>query len=115
MNKGLPTSNRHYTQAIRNEIEPNLTRITPLESHTGTLERHNEAYYSRYAAPWSAKTNIFDNSRTIEPQNVFGRKYIPYRDPYIHLTPAGMFNQTQPKPLSYSMTTKPFVKRFNTI
>jgi hypothetical protein len=115
MNKGLPTSNRHFTQTRRDEIDPNLSRITPLESHTGTMERHYEAYLDRYSPPWSSKLNIFDNARTVEPQNVFGRKYIPYRDDYVHLTPAGMFNQTQPKPLSYSMTTKPFVKKFNTV
>lgn len=115
MNKGLPTSNRHFTQAFRDNIQPNLTQQLSLESHTGTLERHNETYYNRYTPPWSAKTSIFDNSRTVTPQNVFGRTYIPYNDPYVHLTPAGMFNQTQPKPLSYSMTTKPFIKRFNTV
>jgi hypothetical protein len=115
MNKGLPTSNRHFTQARRDEIDPNLSRCTPLESHTGTMERHYEAYLDRYAPPWSSKLNIFDNARTVEPQNVFGRKYIPYRSDYVNLNPQGMFNQIHQKPITYAMTTKPIPKRYNTV
>lgn len=112
---GLPTTNHHYTQAFRYNMQPNLTAQTPLASQTGNMERHNHEYFQRYSTPYSSKTNIFDNSRTVMPQNVFGRQFIPYSDPYVNLNPAGMFNQTLTNPISYSMTTKPFVKKYNVV
>lgn len=112
---GLPVNNYSHTNAFKYNIQPNLTAQTPVYANTGNIERHNFENSQRYAFPYASKTAVQNNARVVEPQNVFGRKFIQYRDPYIDLNPQGMFNQTQPKPTAYVMTTKPIIKKYNVV
>ena len=109
LNKGTPVSNLHYTSSIRLGVEPDYSTLASFQSYNTELTKARDL--DRYRTGWSDKTNIYDPSRVVSPQNYFGIRYGRYIDPTIRYAPAGL-DGVNSRPISGVSFTKKIVARF---
>ena len=88
----MNTNNFHHTYERRYQTQPNMSAQINLHE-TANNDVTMDVYNSRYMAGVSSKLNIFDNTRTVEPQLCFGVRHIDFIDPTQRWHPAGMLGQ----------------------
>jgi hypothetical protein len=106
--KPQPTSNKHLTSAIRNNVKPNLSEENSfLKSYNNALTQ--ERCLDRYKTVLSSKLNVYHQERVTEPSNYFGIRFIRPIDKTVRHSPAGMFMQNSTKQTGLAFC-KPFPK-----
>jgi len=99
-----PTTNAHFTAQHRYQIKSDLSdQLAHFQTYNFELTKERDL--SRYRTAYSSKLNIFDNSRTVSPNNYFGHKFIRNVDRTQLFNPAGMDGEN-----SRTMTDQPFTK-----
>jgi hypothetical protein len=84
-----PVSNAHLTANIIHDRQADKSaQISYFNQYNVALTR--ERNLARYRTAFSDRTNIWDNARTVEPQNVFGHRFIHDIDRRQKIFPAGM-------------------------
>ena len=107
------STNAHFSSEYRLEAKPDLSRqFNHQASHNVALTRERDL--SRYRTAYSDRTNIYDNTRTVEPTNKFGTRFIDDWDRVQHYSPAGM-DMVNSRTISGAPFTKRFVPNFNVI
>jgi hypothetical protein len=110
MNNGAVTSNGHLTASYRADRKPDLSQQFA-HYQTANFALTRERDLARYRTGYSDRTQIYDNSRTVEPSNYFGIKHITFNNPRVLYSPAGMdmVNSTAQTGAAF---TKPWQRTF---
>lgn len=104
------TTNSHHTPAHRYQIKNDMSEQSAhFKTYNFALTKARDL--DRYRTVYSSKLNIFDNSRTVSPNNYFGISHIRNVDRTPHYSPAGMDMQNSRVQTGLAFT-KPVPKMF---
>ena len=106
----MNTTNSHLTSDVRLDRKKDLSQI--LSYHNSyNVDLTRERDLNRYKTGYSDKTNIYDQSRVVEPLKNFGTRFIRYINPTVKYYPAGMdgINSTKATGMAF---TKPVQKSY---
>jgi len=107
------TTNAHFSTQYRLNVKPDYSDMLSYNnSYNVGLTRERDL--SRYTTGYSDRTNIYDNARTVNPTNYFGKQFFKDYDRTPHYSPAGM-NMVNSTVQTGKAFTKPFVKLFNVV
>lgn len=103
-------TNAHFSAQYRLDAQPNLSsQFNHKGSHNFALTHARDL--ERYTPALSSKTNIYDQTRVVEPLNYFGLRFIQGDDTRQRFNPAGM-NMENSRPITGQAFTKPVVKQY---
>ena len=108
----IPTSNSHKSVEYRMGVQPNYSSMAKADNYNNdlTIDRDLE----RYRTVLSSKTNIYDPTRIVTPQNKFGVRFVrPVSDRVLY-HPAGLDGVNATTATGASMT-KPVPNIYNVI
>jgi hypothetical protein len=89
MNQEKPTTNAHMTAQYRLDRKPDMSsQLSHFNTYNFALTKTRDL--DRYRTVYSSKLNVFDNSRTVEPTNFFGVRFIHDIDRRQLFSPAGI-------------------------
>ena len=105
-----PVSNTHFSAQYRLDAQPNLSsQFSHTRTYNYALEHSRDL--DRYTPAISSKTNIYDQTRVVEPLNYFGLRFIKGDDTRQRFFPAGM-DMVNSRPITGEAFTKPVVKHY---